>query len=114
MVGGELLIERFAGTGSDGGGGVLGLVELLNDGGRKFADVGSIPADDESGCAFLASRHGAGLASIGVRWGRWETLLLKQLGDLTLNGLEAERGNAATEVFDGVEEPLVFGWRHGC
>ena len=36
-------------------------------------------------------------------------MVLKQFGDLTLDGLEADRGNTAPEVFDSVEESLVFG-----
>jgi hypothetical protein len=37
-------------------------------------------------------------------------LVLKQFGDLTLDGLEAESGNVAAEVFDSIEESLVFGY----
>ena len=66
MVGGELLVGLPAGAGSDCGGFVFGLVEVLEDGIGEMADVGAVPLDDEFGSAGLALGHGAGLAGILV------------------------------------------------
>ena len=109
MVGGELLVGLPAGAGSDCGGFVSGLVEILEDGVGELGDVGAVPLDDEFGSAGLSLGHGAGLAGVLIRWRGWEALGLKKLLDLTLDRFGCEGGDVAAEVLDGEEEALMLG-----
>ena len=108
MVGRELLVGLPAGAGSDCGGFVSGLVEVLEDGVGELGDVGAVPLDDELGSAGLSLGHGAGLAGVLIRWRGWEPLGLKKLCDLTLDGLRCEGGDVAAEVLYGEEEALIL------
>src|SRR5438067_3452178 len=110
VVGGELLVRLSAGAGSNCGGFVFGLVEILKHGIGEMADVGAVPLDDESGGAGLALRHGAGFAGVLVGWRGRETLCLKQLLHLTLDGLCGEGWDFASEVLHGEEQALVLAY----
>jgi len=109
VVGSELLVGLPAGTGSDCGGFVSGLIEILEDGVGELADVGAVPLDDEFGSAGLSLGHGAGLAGILIRWRGWESLGLKELCDLTLDRFGCQGGDVAAEVLHGEEEALMLG-----
>ncbi len=109
VVGGELRVGWFAGTGSDGCRSVFRFVELLDDCIRELADVGAVPLNDEFGNAGLPFRHCAGQAGVFVRWGGRETPGLEKLCDLALDSFSREDRDVVGEVFDGVEKTLILG-----
>ncbi len=109
VVGGELRVGLPAGAGSDGGEGVFGLIEILEDGVGEMAEVGAVPLDDKFGSASLLSlRHGAGFAGVLIRRGGFEALGLKKLCNLMLDGLGREGLDALAEVCDGEEQALIL------
>src|SRR5882757_825619 len=107
VVGGELRVGLPAGTGSDGGCAVSGLVEILDECVGQMADVGAVPLDDEFGSAGLSLAHGAGLACVLIRWRRGEAAGLKKFCHLMFDRFGCERFNAVAEVLYGEEEALI-------
>jgi hypothetical protein len=109
VPGGELLIVGLlAGAGSDGGGGVGGFVELLEEDAGELGEIGAVPLHDELWRAGVALGHGAGFAGIFIGGGGRDALSLEELCDVLLDGVAVEGGDVVGEVLDGVEEAVGF------
>jgi hypothetical protein len=108
VVEGELLVGLFAGAGSNGGGCVTPAGDLLEQDVGQLGWIGAVPLDDQLWAACVALRHVTGGACIYIGFSRCDAVLLKKLGDTFFDIGALRNRHVASEVFDGVEEALIF------